>query len=367
MTRRLAIFISFSGQGGVERMVASLAGGMAETGLAVDLVLAKARGEHVQAIPPSVRVVRLGSDHTATALPALARYLRRERPDALLAAKDRAIRTAVLARRLAGVGVPIAGRLGTTVSAALEGKHPLRRALWYANMRLFYRGVERIVAVSQGVADDVRRITGLPAERVVVVRNPVVTPQLAERAAQPVTHPWLAQRTVPVVVGAGRLSRQKDFPTLLHAFALLRRDLPCRLLILGDGGERAALLELADRLGIGADVELPGFQANPYPWFARADLFVLSSRWEGSPNVLTEALALGTPVVATDCPSGPAEILQGGHFGPLVPMGDAAALAAAMRATLANPLPAAALRAAVADYRLDHSVRGYLAALGLTP
>lgn len=182
-------------------------------------------------------------------------------------------------------------------------------------------------------------------------------------AAAPCDHPWLRPGQPPVIVVAGRLERQKDFPTLIRAFAQVRGERPCRLLILGDGGGRARLQALSAELGITADVDLPGFQANPYPFLARADLFVLSSRWEGSPNVLTEALALGTPVVATDCPSGPHELLDGGRYGPLVPVGDVAALGKAVAATLDQPLPPERLEAAVADYTQATSAERYLEVL----
>ncbi|MGD9299694.1 MAG: glycosyltransferase, partial [Thiohalocapsa sp.] len=189
---------------------------------------------------------------------------------------------------------------------------------------------------------------------------------LAARAALPCPHPWLdeaAQHAAPVLLGAGRLERQKDFPTLLRAFAALRGERRCRLVLLGEGAWRHRLTAEAAALGVAADLDLPGFQSNPYPFLARARVFVLSSAWEGSPNVLTEAMALGTPVVATDCPSGPREVLADGRFGRLVPVGDAAALAKAMAATLANPLPAAVLQHAVAAYRSDASAAAYAAAL----
>jgi len=364
--KRIAIFISFSGQGGVERMVCSLAGGMVAAGYAVDMILIKAQGEHVDAIPEGVRVIKLKARHTLTSLPELVRYLRRQRPAALLAAKHRAMKVAVVARWLAGSHTRLVGRLGTTVSAALEGQGWLRRVLWYSSMRFYYRWVDQIIAVSEGVAEDVRRITLLPAEQVRVVCNPVITPTLYAQAAETVDHPWLqAGADIPVILGAGRFTRQKDFDTLIRAFARLRRERPCRLLILGEGKLRPALEALVIELGLEDDVALPGFATNPYAAMARAQLFVLSSRWEGSPNVLTEAMALGVPVVATDCPSGPKEILQHGQYGKLVAMGDVEGLAKAMAETLDKPLPAAQLQAAVSDYGVAASTRGYLDALGL--
>lgn len=364
-TPRVAIFASFSGQGGVEHMLGNLARGMLAAGVRVDLVLARAEGEHLGSIPEHVNVVRLNVRHTWQALPGLIRYLRTARPDALLAAKERAIRIAILTRWLSGVRVRLAGRLGTTVSAALAGKSRLRRAAWFAGMRLFHPRLDAIVAVSEGVRDDIVAITGLPASRVTVIDNPVITPELAVRAAEPAAHPWLTDASVPVIMGMGRLTRQKGFPDLIRAFARLRAERPCRLILIGEGGDRARLEALAATLGVGTEVDLVGFRHNPYALLSRASLFVLSSLWEGSPNALTEALALGIPSVATDCPSGPRQILADGRFGPLVAVGDVAGLAVAMARTLANPLPPEALRAAVAEYTCERSARRYLATLGV--
>lgn len=362
---RLAVVISLSGEGGVERMVLNLVERFAQLQLPVDLVTIRADSEHLSDLPGNIRHVDLGVRHATWAAPALSRYLKRERPVAMLVAKDRAIRSAALARRLAGVPTRLVGRLGTNLSAALDGKSAVQRYARYLPMRWLYPWVDLIVAVSDGVAEDTRRITGLGAERLQVIRNPVITARLHELARRPAPHPWFDE-PVPVIMGAGRLTRQKDFHTLLRAFAEVRAGRPCRLLILGEGGHRQSLEALARELGVAQDVALPGFDGNPYAYMARARLFVLSSAWEGSPNVLTEALACGTPVVATDCPSGPREILDGGRFGPLVPVGDVRAMAAAIAKTLEQPLPPEELRAAVAEYTVERSAERYLAALGLT-
>jgi glycosyltransferase involved in cell wall biosynthesis len=362
--RQLSVLVSFSGAGGVERMVANLLGELVRLEVPVELVLMRAESAHLQAIPAQVEVVRLGSRHTFTSILKLARYLRLRRPTALLAAKDRAGQAALIARRLSGVHVPVSIRLGTHLSASLAGQSPLARASRYLPMRLLYRGADRVIAVSEGVAADTARITGLPPERIVVVRNPVVTSEMLACARQEPAHPWLGPGQPAVVLGAGRLTRQKDFPTLLRAFAELWRRQPCRLVVLGEGRERPRLEQLARDLGVAADVSLPGFVGNPYAYMARSALFVLSSAWEGSPNVLTEALALGIPVVSTDCPSGPREILQSGRYGRLVAVGDAAGLAEAMAETLRNPPTADFLRQAAQPYSAESSALEYLHALG---
>ncbi len=357
---RIAVFASFSGQGGVERMIVNLCKGLAQRGCRLDLVLVKSVSAHLEELPAAVRVISPRAGHTLGSVLELARYLRRERPVALLAAKERAGRTALAARWLARVPTRVVVRIGTTLSAALEGRSRLRKWTWHLPMRLFYPHFDGVVAVSDGVAKDLAAITRLPLARFQVIRNPVITPRLQTLAAEPVDHPWLVAGEVPVIMGVGRFTRQKDFPTLLKAFALVRRERLCRLIILGNGRSRADLLSLAADLGIADAVDFPGFAANPYKYLARASLFVLSSAWEGSPNALTEALALGVPVVATDCPSGPREILAEGRFGPLVPIGDSRKMAEAIVQVMTAPLAADCLRQAAAAYSMEESSRRYL-------
>lgn len=364
---RLAVLISFSGDGGVERMVLNL---LQEFGRSlpgqVDLVTLKVGGGHLQTIPEGVRHVPLGVRHASLAVPALVRYLRRCRPEAMLAAKDRAGRAALLAQRVSGVPVRIVVRLGNTLSESLAGAPLPKRWSRYLPIRWLYPWADAIIAVSEGVAEDVVATSGVDAGRVTVIRNPVITERLPLQAAEPVEHPWLQrERDQPTVLAMGRLTRQKDFPTLLQAFAYLQVRLPSRLVVLGEGRDRHRLEQQAQELGLTERVHLAGFQTNPYAWLARADLFVLSSAWEGSPNALTEALALGIPAVSTDCRSGPREVLAGGRYGLLVPVGDAAALARAMESTLREPHPGWHLRQAIAEYRSEASARRYLEVLGI--
>jgi glycosyltransferase involved in cell wall biosynthesis len=366
MAKRLAVLISFSGEGGVERMVLNLIEEFAaDSDLQLDLLTIRADSAHLGSLPEAIRVVDLGTRHTGTSLRPLMRYLRDSQPQALLAAKDRAGRIAILANRLTGSRCRVVIRLGTNLSASMEGRPAVVRQIRYLWMRSLYRWADRIVAVSDGVAQDTLAITRLPADRVEVIRNPVVNARLRALAREPVAHPWLRTKDRPVILGVGRLTEQKGFDVLLAAFARVRADRPCRLVILGEGKLRERLIRHIHDLGLREDVDLHGFRPNPYPEMAAADVFVLSSRWEGSPNVLTEAMALGTPVVSTDCPSGPREILQGGAIAPLVPMNDPVSLAEAIQTMLDRPGPRQRLIEAVADYQAPASARHYLAALGL--
>jgi glycosyltransferase involved in cell wall biosynthesis len=361
----LAVFVATSGHSGVDRAMKHLIPALAARGLRIDLLQVRRHGPHLDPVPAGVRVIDLGTRHVYSSLPALVRYLRRERPAAMLADKDRLNRTALLARAIARVPTRLVLSIGTTVSINLASRGAYERWLQRTSMGRFYRHADRVIVTSSGVADDMAAYTGLAREHIEVVPSPVVPAWLIEaRPARP-DHPWFAPGEPPLILGVGELSERKDFGTLIRAFARLRAERPCRLLILGRGRRREALLALAAELGVAADVELPGFVSEPYAYMAHADLFAFTSRWEGLGFVLIEALAAGTPVVATDCPSGPREILQDGRYGPLVSVGDVDALAAAMRSTLAAPLPAAVLREAALPYEIERASDAYLRVLGL--
>jgi glycosyltransferase involved in cell wall biosynthesis len=358
--RAAAFFLPGLHGGGAERIVLNLTEGIAERGLPVDLVLAGATGPLLNQVAPGVRLVDLGSSRVLRSIGRLAGYLRRERPRALVSSMSHANLIALWAARLSGTGTPVVVTEHNTMSQSALEWGWLERSLWPVALRTFYPWASHVVAVSRDAADDFARSARLPRERVQVIYNPVIMPGMQTRAREAPDHPWLAPGEPPVILGVGRLTRQKDFPTLLRAFAGLRRQRPARLIILGEGEDRPALEALVAELGLSADVALPGFRDNPLAYLAASDLFVLSSAWEGLPTVLIEALAVGTRVVSTDCPSGPREILGEGRLGTLVPVGDAAALAAAMAASLDCPppsVPAAALESFTREAAVDHYLR----------
>lgn len=362
---RIAILAATSGHSGVDRVLGNLIDQFAAWGLAMDLLKVRRHGPNLTRVPTGVRVLDLGAAHVTSSLPALVRYLRRERPAALLCDKDRVNRTAILARLLAGVETRLAVRLGTTVSANLAGRGRWERWLQRASMHHLYPLANAIIVPSTGAADDLSSYADLPREQIAVVHSPIINEAMLRQAREPLDHPWIRDNRVPLILGVGELGYRKDFATLVHAFAQVRRSRPCRLMILGRGRQRDALLALAHDLGVAPDFELPGFTPNPYPYMAHASLFALSSRWEGMPVVLLEALATHTPVVATDCPSGPREILGEHPVGTLVPVGDPVSLGHALSDWLGRTLPAEAFERAIADYRVETSARAYLAAMGI--
>lgn len=359
----VALFLPSLSGGGAERIILTLAAGLSARGVGVDLVLASATGEYLDRAPETVRLVDLGATRPLTAVPALARYLRRQRPRALLSTILSANLAAFLAHRLAGVATRLVARESSTLSVDLTRMTPLNRLLapW-----LIARGFARahaFVAPSQSAADDLAKTAGIPREAIEVIYNPVVSDALRERARQPAGHPWLQGDAVPVIVGMGRLTWQKDFATLIRAFTLVRRAMPARLIILGEGEDRGGLESLRQALGVAEDVDLPGFVDNPYTLLARARLFVLSSRWEGLPGSLIEALACGVPVVSTDCPSGPREILDHGAYGQLVGVGDAEDMAAAILRALDQGYVAADPAAWLKRFEVEANVDRYLSLL----
>lgn len=364
----IVIFIPSFGNGGVERMLVNLSNGLVRSGAKVTFVLKNSHGVFLDRLEPAITPIVLRSADDRSLTRELVALLRERSPAVVMSAKERDDRIALAAKRQLGDAAPrFFLRVGTSIRSREQDRSFLSPKSWLQRRTLkrMYAQCEGLLANSDGVARELIEYGGVTPERVHIVPNPTVTADLELLAREPVDHPWFAPNQPPVILGIGRLSRAKDFSTLIRAFAELRKDRHCRLVILGEGGQRASLEDLAARLGIAEHLELPGFVTNPFSFLARASLFALSSQREGCPNVLVEALALGTPSVATDCPSGPREILDQGRYGPLIPIGDAQGLAAAMATVLDDPLPSATLRAAVGRFSLENSSRAYLRAFGL--
>jgi len=358
----LSIYLPSLSGGGAERAMLTLANAFTARGFTVDLVLAKAEGPYLKDVADGVRVVDLGSSRVLSSLPGLVRYLRRERPVAMLSALNHANVVAGAARRLARVPTRLVVSVQNTPTPSLSNENSLR-GRWMAHfMRWAYPQADGVVAISKGVADDLASVIGLERERIEVVYNPIDISHVTTLSKRPLQHPWYIDGSLPLIVAAGRLTRQKDYPMLLHAFALVRAHRPLRLIILGEGEARGELEALVRKLGLGDDVAMPGFVDNPFAWIRRSSLYVLSSDWEGFGNVLVEAMACGTPVISTDCPSGPAEILEKGLWGRLVPVGDVKALAEAMMATLDESAYPDVVRRAQ-NFNVEKAVEGYLRVL----
>jgi glycosyltransferase involved in cell wall biosynthesis len=355
----VALFLPTLHGGGAERQLVNLAARFQDLGLRVDLVAAKAEGAYRSHVQAGVRLVDLKARRTLSAIQGLARYLRRENPEALLSVLGHANLAALWAKRLAGVSTRVVVCEPGMVSHAVRSAPNRREWLIPVFERLFFPWADEIVAVSRSAADDLSRAVRLPRRRIRVIYNPVVSSELIEQAKAPLDHAWFRPGSPPVVLGVGRLTPAKDFATLIRAFAIVHQERAARLLILGEGELRAGLEALVAELDLCEEVSLPGFANNPYAVMARAGVFVLSSAWEGFGTALVEAMACGLPVVSTDC-GGPSEILEGGRMGRLVPVGDPEALAGAILATLTEPSDVGLLRARAQDFSLERIADQYL-------
>ena len=340
-----------------------------DRGIDIDLLLPSAEHPDLSALRGEVTRFVIDLDRLKQAESTLLAYLRQRRPDAILSNRDQSHRL-LLRRTLAGERPFTAFRVGTNVPERLKRNSPWTAAWNGWRLAALYRQADLLIGNSSGVSAALRRMLSRGSRqrppRIETILNPVDAEAIARLASEPILHPWLKQKTWPVIVSVGRLVRAKQFGLLLHAFALLRPALDARLMICGSGGQHDRLQALATRLGIADRIELLGYQSNPFRYVAAADLFVCSSLFEGSSNALIEAIALGTPCVSTDCPSGAREILDDGRLGPLVPVDDPVALAEAMRSVLEAPLPAERLRAGAARFDPKRSAARYAEVLRLT-
>jgi glycosyltransferase involved in cell wall biosynthesis len=366
LNRVLAFFIQDLREGGAERTTVRLLNGIVGLGLPADLVVIERKGGFFDELDSRVNVVELPQSRTLTSVVGLKHYIERRRPVALVSALAHTNVAAIVANEIARPKTRLVVVEHNQLSMNRLHKSGLVRTA-YRLIPWAYRRADLVAAVSAGVRDDLSAETGIPTNRIAVLYNPVVTPALQELAAVPVDHPWLRDPGPPVVLGVGRFSEQKNFRLLLVAFAKVRRTRRLRLIILGEGKLRPELEALIRALNIGDDVDLPGFDPNPFRFMSRAAVYVLSSDWEGLPTALIEALACGASVVATDCLGGIDEILDGGRFGRIVPRRDADALATGIAATLDAPTGSRNARIAhTKRFGLESAVRRYLEAAGLS-
>lgn len=355
---RIAFFLPDLGGGGTERLTLELVRLCLGRGHAVDLVLMRSRGELLQLVPDGARIVELCVERIALGVVPLRRYIVANRPDLLIAAMWPLTVIAVLATRL----LRHRPRLILSEHAPLSRQYAERRRWLRLTIALAYRLADGIVGVSDGVARDVAALGGLAGQRVATIYNPV---RLPDRSAGSAAWPGRGAR----VLAVGGLKAVKNHALLIDAFALLPPECDAVLVIVGEGEERAALQARILALGLAAQVRLAGFSMTPGDWYASADLFVHSSDYEGMGLVLVEALGFGLPVVATDCPSGPAEVLADGRWGRLVPPGDPHALAGAMAEALAEgrgePERISARKARAAQFDPERALDAYLALAGV--
>ena len=313
--KKITLFLPTLAIGGAQRVVINLATEFDKQGCEVDILLTDKRGQLLKKVPETVNIVDFDTKLRWAVTP-LARYLANAEPDAVISIMTGPNIILLIANLISGSQTQCIISEHNTQS--MKGNPAVKRDLLLG--QLLYRFADRIVAVSRGVADDVAEWAKIPRDQIDVIHNPVVTEsQLSGEYSVP-DHPWLQDPSVSVVISAGRHVEQKDFETLLRSVELVRERRDVKLILLGEGDQTEDLKSLVNKLGIEDHVSLPGFVDNFYGYLAYSDAFVLSSVWEGFGNVLVEAMGCGTPVVSTDCPYGPAEILDDGEYGPLVPV-----------------------------------------------
>jgi glycosyltransferase involved in cell wall biosynthesis len=334
--RHVVLYVPDLSAGGAERAALNLLEALPGPDLRVTLLLNRREGPLLATLPPGAAVVSLEARRTLLAVPRLAAFLRRERPDILISYLEFNNIAAIWANRLAGRPTKIVASHHVTMSSFNANAQSLKRRLVPLLYQLSLPVADHVVAVSRGVAQGMPQSLGR-RRRLSVIENPIVRARYREMAAASLGHPWFAQDQPPIVLGVGRLVPQKNFSLLLEAFSLVAARRPARLVLLGEGPLREQLLMQIERLGLGQCATILPVDPNPWPYMKGARAVVLSSLYEGFGNVLVEAMAVGTPVVSVDCPDGPAEILGNGRWGRLVPLGDAPALAAAIAETLDNP------------------------------
>ncbi len=363
---RIGLFIEHLGSGGAEKAVVTLANGLAQRGYCIDLLFWKPSGFYLNVVSPLVTMVDLAAGKKAGKahiIRSLIRYLRQNQPVILFTHLEKSSLLAIICGLLIGYR-QIVPCIHIDLIAYANAYNRLRRWLMIVTVAVLYRLTPRVIAVSKGAGRTAGRLLSPFGPPVQFIYNGFDLPVLLSTAQQPVEEAWLRNKTIPVIIACGRLTHQKAHDTLLRAFAVLRRTTPARLIILGEGEEREALLSLAAELGLLEDVSLPGVVDHPIAWFAKSDLFVLSSRCEGLSLVLIEALVAGVAIVSTDCSSGPREVLENGRFGALVSVEDVAALAEAMSRALKKPpeIDKAALAKHLEKFSTDHMIDGYLSA-----
>ena len=362
LNHRICLFVPTLEEGGAERVMVMLANGFAGDGHAVDFLVISSVGTYRGLLDRRVRLIDLGVKRVLRSFPRLVRYFQRERPAIILSTLYYASAVALLARTVSRVPVRIYVRVENTLSERMTETRNIKSQFLILAARLLFPTADGVIAVSKGVAEDSIRFLRLDPRRVQTVYNPSFPDNIDALADEPIEDLFFGPGP-PIVLAVGALRRSKDHQTLLRAFRTVRDRCHARLVILGEGEERLFLESLIRDLDLAGCVHMPGFVANPFKYMKHAAVFVLSSRYEGLPSSLIQAMRCGCAVVSTDCRSGPSEILDLGHFGSLVPVGDAEALAAAIIRSLGQATDRRALVARASTFGSERAVMAYRSVL----
>lgn len=362
---RVALYLRSLMNTGIEPVMLTLAEQLSQKGLGVDFILNHVNENTNNRIPANVNIIDLKEPKLLRGLSPLVSYIQKIKPLALLSAQHLTNETALIAKIFSRTSTKFIVTEHNTVSVEWRDKKKITELLTPFFVRILYPLADGRVAVSKGVAEDLARVTHLSQKTIQVIYNPVITEKLKQKSKEALEHPWFKQGEPPVILGVGRLTAQKDFPTLIRAFAKIKQIKPARLMILGNGPERLKLNALIKELSLEGTVSMEGHVENPFAYMKQAKVFVLSSAWEGLPTVLIEAMAVGTPVISTNCKSGPAEILDGGKYGDLVPVGDVKSMADAILKVLLGNIKTVD-STWLKQFTLDTAIEQYIKILGIS-
>jgi glycosyltransferase involved in cell wall biosynthesis len=363
MNDKIALYVpNFTGAG-AQRVILNLACGLSEIGIEVDVLVANAVGELIGDFPKGPRLVNLKSKGTLASLPRLIRYLKSEKPYAMLSTMINGNVVAIIAKMLSRTKVTLIASEVTTQTSRQYYRPSTKEFVLFQMMKLLYKKADLVIANSHDTGFELIENGIVKQEQLRIIHNPIVSRSLFEMQRENISHPWFQEEKNPIIISVGRLHKLKDFETLIRAFSIVRTVRIVRLVIFGEGEDRERLQYIIDQLGIAKDVDLPGFTNNPHAYLYRSSVFVLCSKYEGFGNVLVEALAAGIPVVASNCPGGPKEILDYGKIGQLVPVGDYKGYADAIIHALDTPPDKKQLIQRSKLYSMDAILPKYIAAL----
>ncbi|WP_199528537.1 glycosyltransferase [Pseudoalteromonas sp. bablab_jr010] len=355
--KKIALYLPTLGGGGAERFMVRLANGLAERKCNVDLVVVNAVGPNLERVSERVNIVDLGCSRVLFSFPKLVHYLLKVKPTSMISTQNHASMMAILAHAVSFSRSNLFIRQATILNTTEETKKSFKII-----QKLFFylaKKTDMVIATTEKMKREFLEESKLSVKKVVVIPNPISIDSVARLSKEQVTHPWFTNDNIPIIIAVGRLENVKGFDKLIEAFSLLRAQMPARLVILGEGSLREPLESLAKSLNVSSHIWMPGFLSNIYPYLSGADVFALTSDYEGFPNGMLEAMACGTSVVAFNCPGGVSEILEDGNWGALVRPGDLQELSKALHtALISTENPDTILRAK--DFSFDLVIEKYL-------
>ena len=361
----LAVFIPKLAGGGAEKIIIQIANSLAERGISIDFLVCSGDGVLTNKLAKNINLIELGTSRTIYSLVPLLKYLRTYKPETFLSFLNHTNLVSILARFLSGISTQliISERNTPSVSLVKSNTSKTKNGFILVLIKILYRFSDQIIVNSVGIKMDLIELCPILKERIQIIYNPIDLKQVKLKVEEKNIHPWLNFSDEPVILSAGRLVQQKDFSTLIKAFKIARSKKRMKLLILGEGLEKSNLLKLIESLNLNSQIELTGYVENPYSFFSLASLFVLSSIWEGFPNVLIEALACGIPIVSTDCKSGPREVLDNGKYGKLIPTKNEFLLADAILKSLSENHDTELLQNRAKIYSKDVIIEKYISTI----